>query len=77
VHGPTPEVGEVVAGAVVAVVGVGGLVVVVVVAVVTGDVDFGFVVATEEPHPRTTIPATRITVAPANCFTMGMCHSTT
>jgi hypothetical protein len=39
------------------VVGVGELVVVVGVAAVGAEVVFGFVVATDEPHPRATIPA--------------------
>jgi hypothetical protein len=54
---PDRNVGVVVGTTVVCVVAVGPLNVVVVAAVVGGEVVFGFVVATEEPHPRATTPA--------------------
>ena len=60
-----------------AVVGVGGLVVVVMVAVVGVDVAFGFVVATEEPHPSATIPANGIRADAASRFNMGTYPSRT
>jgi hypothetical protein len=58
-----------------AVVGVGTLVVVVGGAVVVGEVAFGFVVPTEEPHPRATIPATGIRATTASRLTMSMTSS--
>jgi hypothetical protein len=54
-----------------------GAVVVEPAAVVGGELVFGVVVATEEPHPSVTIPATGIRAAAAKRFTMGMYPSRT
>jgi hypothetical protein len=44
-------------------------------AVVDGEVAFGFVVPTEEPHPRATKPATGIRATTASRLTMSMTPS--
>jgi len=59
------------------VVGVGGLVVVVLAAVVGGDVAFDLDVATEEPHPSATTPATGIRADMASRLIVSMYPSRT
>jgi branched-subunit amino acid ABC-type transport system permease component len=70
VHGPTPDVGEVVGIAAVAVAVVGG--VVVVVGATVEDVDEAILVVPDEPHPSATTPAIGIRAATATRFTMGI-----